>query len=214
MGGHGFMGDNNRVGRNMVSGSGSGGFADFLDGLSNIGKDGTTLYLSFSVRYSSPGAFWATELHRDGAGDGQRILQTGQIDSSGRIKSLATGAAGAIDLDLSADADTHFLVMRFDFGATGDGLKIFYDPTIGPSTEPSTPTAEYLTTDGLDLSFDRISFANFNGSGGTEFLDFDEIRFGTTFASVTAVPEVSAVLALSLLGCFVACRRPSSIQRR
>ncbi len=215
-GGHGFMGDFNRVGRNMVTNSGNGGFSDFLDANTNIGKNGTTLYLSYSVRYSDPDTdprpFWAMELHRDGAEDGNRILQTGQIDGSVSIKSLATGAS-AIELDSSADDAAHFVVMRFDFEAAGDGLKIFYDPTIGLATEPAAPTAEYLMSDGLDLSFDRISFANFNSSFDTQFLDFDEIRFGTTFASVTAVPEASAILALSLVGSLMACKRPSAKQR-
>lgn len=198
-GGHGYMGTSNRTGRTLATSSNSGGFGAFLDTNSNIGADNTTLYLSYTFRYGSTNPFWAMELHRDGTGDGNRILQIGQADSGDGVELRANNDSGTDkQLDSSPDTAAHFVVLRFDFGAAGDNLRVFYDPTIGPSTEPATPTAEYLASAGLDLSFDRVSFASFNGNGA--FLDFDEIRVGTSFASVAAVPEASAYLCMGLVG--------------
>jgi hypothetical protein len=175
-------------------------FSGYLDGSNNIGLDGTSIYVSVLLRNTGGfDAFSALEFRRDSDAD---IAIRTTID-------MANGSHGATDWFLSnwtpsgsiavlqqgdslisANANVNFFVLRFDFGSSNnDSVRGYTNPSL---------TGEPGSADGLlsatDLSFDRLSLANFADGG---VLQVDEIRIGTTYASV--VPEPST-LALALAG--------------
>ena len=95
---------------------------------------------------------------------------------------------------------TNLFVLRFDFAAGPDTVRAYANPPLG--TEPASANG---TITGANLSFDRVAFANFGG--GAAELHVDEIRIGTTYASVTpaAAPPVQQLdLTFNTTGRFTA----------
>jgi hypothetical protein len=92
-------------------------------------------------------------------------------------------------------------VLKLVFGTAdnADSITVWRNPTSLGGSDPSG--SQSLST--FNLQFDRFTFAQFNADGNNE-VAFDEIRFGTTFADVTPVPEpinVSlAIFALAVAG--------------
>ena len=89
--------------------------------------------------------------------------------------------------------ETGFLVVKLD-GTTGVASLYVNPVTLGGSA-PITANAT--------MTFTNFSFDTFRiQSGGTEKLDVDELRLGTTYASVTplAIPEPTTALLLALGG--------------
>ena len=88
---------------------------------------------------------------------------------------------------------TAFLVVELD-GIAG-AIRLYVNPTTLGGNAPATASAT--------ISFANFSFDTFRiQSGGAEKLDVDELRLGTTYASVTpmAVPEPTTALLLALGG--------------
>ncbi|MBC8142340.1 MAG: hypothetical protein H7Y38_12960 [Armatimonadetes bacterium] len=94
----------------------------------------------------------------------------------------------------------------FQFDNTGSGLNI--NAWINPTPGTLTPdTTAFSVTNVADISFNRIRFDN----GGGASYDYDEVRFGTTFADVSpaaaVVPEAGTLaLLLPVIVGFVARR--------
>jgi hypothetical protein len=168
-------------------------FADYRDGNGNIGKDNTTLYMSFVMKSTNLGSFYELELHRDGLADGTRIGGIGNdttgtnVNLRSNVTSPSTYDSGTYSKIAAATTDASLYVAKFDFLSGSDKVTVYANPTLG--TEPTT--AALVKTDAGDMSFDALSLASFNG--GVFYAD--EIRLGTTFASVTpsSVPEPSTV---------------------
>ncbi len=105
---------------------------------------------------------------------------------------------------VAASTDVRLFVVRFDLSATAgqDSVTVWVDPTLGGG-DPLGGTSVGSTT----LTFDRLTFSDYDGNSAA----WDEIRWGTTFDSVTlaAIPEPSAFAALAGLACLgaVALRR-------
>lgn len=112
-----------------------------------------------------------------------------------------------------SSTSTSLLIGKIEFGFNGgveDRLTLYVNPT-GLANEGTL--IPYLVVDHNDFGaltgfrvFSGASAGGFNASGAT----FDEIRFGSTFASVTgAIPEPSAAAVLAGLGglAFAARRR-------
>ncbi|MEI7851077.1 MAG: PEP-CTERM sorting domain-containing protein [Kiritimatiellales bacterium] len=88
---------------------------------------------------------------------------------------------------------TGFLVVQMDSAAKQ--IHLWVNPVSLGGSAPGTATATLSLT---DFSFDTFRIQ----SGGTEKLDVDELRFGTTYADVTplAIPEPATALLLAFGG--------------
>lgn len=109
-------------------------------------------------------------------------------------------------------ANTVFIVVRLDLDnstSTFDTAYAWFNPDL--SSEPSTATA--ISRIGqIDLSgvnSIRVQAGNLNASGDNTFLLVDEIRIGTSWAAMSAVPEPStmAVFGLGLLATLLRFRK-------
>ena len=87
---------------------------------------------------------------------------------------------------------TGFLVVQLD--STAGKINLWVNPT---SLGGSAPTAT-ATLSLTDFSFDTFRIQ----SGGTEKLDVDELRFGTTYADVTplTIPEPATISLIAFIG--------------
>lgn len=94
------------------------------------------------------------------------------------------------------DVANHTFVMKIDYaGGAADSVSIYQDPLVaGESAQPSSLTTALAGAG--DLSFD--SFLIRAGNQGTNW-HFDNVKFGTSFADVAAVPEPTSAV-LSLIG--------------
>ena len=106
---------------------------------------------------------------------------------------------GGNDTSYLVDNTIHFFVFQFDFSAGNGPVTIseFVDPTPG-GTLPATPDAAKTVT---AFNFNRIRIGNGFSTNNTPILeDFDEIRFGRTYAIVSPVTGATVTGRLSLEG--------------
>jgi hypothetical protein len=171
-----------------TSAGGTFGAAGYLDGSSNIGADGTSLYLSFTLSETSGnnGGYYEVVFNRDDLGDGGRIAGVGDDLRFGTINLRTAGDQTPI---MNRDTNVNLFVLRIDYAAGNDTVSVWANPT------GSTLGAPGLQVQNSDMSFDGISFAAFNDSNS---IHVDELRFGTTADSVLPVPEPSALALLGL----------------
>jgi hypothetical protein len=100
---------------------------------------------------------------------------------------------GGVDSTITTVSNaTGFLVVKLD-GVAGV-ISLYVNPSTLGGSAPVTASAS--------MSFTNFSFDTFRiQSGGTEKLDVDELRLGTTYASVTPViPEPATILLLAFGG--------------
>lgn len=196
--------------------SGGGPFASYLES-GRIGANGTTIYLSFLYRNTtgSTSGYSAFELFRGGNTDSNRILSTntwsGQASGNYHLtvgegangNVFGGGAESAINDNLGfINSVVNFFVIRINFGAGGTDTATFYaNPLLG--AEPGSPTGQVSAG---DLSFDRVATSVF---GGAPPILLDEIRVGTSYLAVTAVPEAGSTALLVGIAAlsFIAFRR-------
>jgi hypothetical protein len=171
----------------------------FLDG-GRLGKDGTTIWVAFVMAISDvPGnnsTGYASIHLNDGVGDlakdiygdkrNHQRVQIGDRNMAevyylGRVTNGAPGASGW-DTTVPVDKTPRLLVTRFDFRAGEESAALFINPPYGKE-----PPVESAAVKGAmsDFRFDIVQI----GSGGSRFAkeqaDFDELRIGTSFESVT-----------------------------
>ena len=133
--------------------------------------------------------------------------------------------SGGTNTAFAVDNTIHFFVFQFDFSAGNGPVTIseFVDPAPG-GTLPATPDA---TATANGFNFNRIRIGNGFSNSNTPLLeDFDEIRFGRTYAAVSpvtgatvtgtialeGVPDLSITSAFAPLGVFeVQLRAPGSL---
>jgi hypothetical protein len=96
---------------------------------------------------------------------------------------------------------TAFLAVEVEYGASTDTELLYVNPTPG-AAQPGTPSATMTYNIGNQKG---LGLNTFNGAYAT----FDEIRGGTTWASVTPVPEPSTFALVGLFALF-----PLLIRRR
>src|SRR5262245_14485069 len=177
-----FVANGSRAGRALdTSANGPFGQAGYLNGSGNIGANGKTLYLSFLQQPSSAGYFYEFEFHRDNLGD------------LGRTAGIGNDLGNSTQVHLRAPAGTHtpmgvgntnvnFYVVRIDFKSGNDDVTVYRNPTSNLESE-NDPVLVKLAVS--DMSFDGISMgAYLNGVT----VKHDEIRIGTTWASVLGNP--------------------------
>ncbi len=174
----------------------------------------TTLYMSVLLQLESVGGgdYRSFEIQDGGFDDNtQRRLQIGHggatdFLNSGTNYGLRLFSNDSFRLDLgAADTNVNLFVLKFVLSdqGNGDSITVWRNPDMG-GAEPGTNNG---TLSGFNLTFDRTSLARFGGDGtSTTDIASDEIRFGDSFASVTPIPEPSAVL-LGAIGSLILLRR-------
>ena len=181
-----------------------------LDGSSNLGADGTSVYTSVLIQSeNSSDDFFAMRLTRGnpaGASPGRAVRIGGNNGNLEAVAEPASGIAsspGSSGTFQSDDGNTHFYVARFDFASGGDTVSLYFDPSL--SSEPSSADVTLGgSSSGADFSFDNVSLEAFDDSGSSlsSFRAlYDEVRLGETYGDVTAVPEPATfALAVGLAG--------------
>ncbi|WP_200391884.1 family 16 glycoside hydrolase [Roseibacillus ishigakijimensis] len=169
----------------LLDTSPSSPLATYLDSAGNLGKDGTTLYLSYLQQLPQGGlnSTGIVEMRRDGNGDNNTQFNTG-VDTSPAPASyglrLKRNASLTLPAPSGATSERHRLVLKIEFGpANEDRISFYQDPTAG---EESNPIGSLSAT---DLSFDRIGFGSFQGGQ----LLVGDIRLADSFAAV--VPQTT-----------------------
>ena len=94
---------------------------------------------------------------------------------------------------VSADANVHLFVAEFNFSATAnsDSVTVWLDPTLGAGN----PTGG-VTVSAQNLTFDNLDLSDYSGNSA----NWGNIRFGTTFDSVTTIAPVPEPSSLALCG--------------
>ncbi len=176
----------NRIRRSLSTSIGgvfdAAGLVENQDGIRLVGRDGSTVYLSFLQRVNKTNdVFYGLELHRSD-GNANRVLCIGH-----GAEKTAYGVTSNYNIygprnfpSLGEeDTKTNFFVVRITFGATNrDRVEVFRNPESLLDEGACVADAE-LTG---NFAFDRISLGNFHG---TKVHEVDEIRVGTTFRAVT-----------------------------
>ncbi|WP_411847074.1 hypothetical protein AAFN60_06385 [Roseibacillus persicicus] len=169
-----------------------------------------TLYLSFLFQTGLENAasnantyqtvaLWNGDIGNDGLRNFDLGVAAGDFGTSNygfRVNNSTVG-----DMGVASDASVHLFVVRFDFSASAasDQVTTWIDPTLGAGD----PTGG-VTLSGADLAWDTLAFSDYASNSSS----WDEVRFGTTFDSVT-IPEPSVVLfsTVGLFGLFGLIRR-------
>ncbi len=184
-------GNGGRMEPDMLPGGGlhAAGLVDDVSGDIGGGNVSGTLYLSFLARAVSTdrGSEYAgLQLWRD---DAEGLL-VGNSWGSSRY-SLAAGGFTETELSGSGTVDTnaHFFVLKLDYlAAANDNVTIFFDPDL--SLAEGGQAAGIQTLVSGNASFD---FINLRSGNAPHPWEYDEIRMGTTWESVTPVPEPSQI---------------------
>ncbi len=162
-----------------------------------------TLYLSFLFQsgqeVSGATTYQTLTLYDGGTADAARNFDAGLTTNGGQPgTSYNFGVDNAYtSTGVAADTGVHLFVVKFVLGATAasDSVTVWLDPVLG-ANDP----AGGITVTGKDITFDRLALSDYDGNSA----NWDEIRWGTDFASV--IPEPSAAL-LGGLGMFALLRR-------
>jgi hypothetical protein len=176
----------NRIRRSLGTSVGgvfdAAGLIENQDGVRLIGRDGTTIYLSFLQRVDKINdVFYGFELHR-GDGNGNRVLCIGNgADGTGYGVTSNVNVYGQRNFPSLGQENTeaNLFVVRITFGAGNrDRVEVFRNPNSLVDEAACKVNAELVG----NFAFDRISLGNFNGS---KVHEIDEIRVGTAFRAVT-----------------------------
>jgi hypothetical protein len=150
-----------------------------------------TYYLSVVLMLDSdgPSRYRCLELHDAGYDDAiNRVLQLGQSSGDLGTAGYSVRVLNSLTADLGpADTAANLFVLKFAFAteAGGDSVTIWRNPTSLGGAEP----AGGVTISGFDLTFDRVSFADWQTPLWETHFDmhFDELRLASTWAEVTPV---------------------------
>lgn len=176
------------------------GLIEAQDGARLIGKDNTTVYLSFTQQVSKVDeVFYGFELHR-GDGNKNRVLCFGHgaakkwtvgpprqpIKEAGvtgwAVTSEFNGKENSLlhigDLG-SETTEVNFIVVKISFRENNeDKIEVFKNPACFVDEDKCVPVVVGYG----NFSFDRISLANFEGD---KTFNVDHIRMGLNFPAVT-----------------------------
>jgi len=179
-------GQQNRVRRSLSTSIGgvfdAAELVEIQDGTRLLGRDGTTVYLSFLQRVDkTDDVFYGLELHRND-GNANRVLCVGNgseqcgygVTSNVNVYGLQNFPALGKE-----NTETNFIVVKISFGlGNRDRVAVFRNPKSLVHEEQCVADAVLFG----NFAFDRIGLGNFNG---TKVHEVDEIRVGTTFLAVT-----------------------------
>jgi hypothetical protein len=186
------------------------GAMNLVTGASNMfGKSGTTNWFSLVVRYENGdvGGFYGLELADDSSGFPQTSLLLFGKPAGSTVWGImaSNGAFVASSVDATTNA-TAFLVGRVIFDLMGDTAHLWVNPQFG-SQPPLSNAVELAGMEHIEYS--RLGIvATATSPTPCPTVSIDEIRFGTSWSSVTPyiVPEPQALLLLGLAALGL-CRR-------
>lgn len=145
------------------------------------------------------GAFNGVSMNGTGSGLGV-YYQGSTFRATSWVNGTRTGNGATF-----SDGGGMLLVGHINWGADNDTMTL-YTPSVAQLALGQTGSAVSTITTATNLNqstFDTISYTTRGSSGGDVF---DEIRFGSDFASVAIIPEPSATL-LGGLGALMLLRR-------
>lgn len=151
------------------------GTAGYIDSNGNVGADGKTLYLSFMQQPDGTSKFYEFEFHRGNLGDPGRIGGVGN-DTNNPVVNLRA-PNGATSLIGPGSTGVNFYVVRIDFKAGNDDVRVYQNPV--SAFEPGTATL--IKTAVADMSFNGLSLAAFDNN---RTVKHDEIRIGQNWSDV------------------------------
>ena len=145
------------------------------------------LYLSFlfqSGQQTGATTYQMLSLYNGVTSDANRTFDAGLTTNGGE-----TGTAYNFGVDndyistgVAANTAVHLFVIKFKLSATaaGDSVTVWIDPIIPVSGDP---VVGGTTVTGKDIAFDRLAISDYDRNSA----NWDEIRWGTTFADVATV---------------------------
>ena len=158
-----------------------------------------TFYFSFltQVPDTNKQGYVGLEMHNGGTDDSQRTFQAGfngdVAPNNGttygiRVNNATTASSGVTPVA----NQTALFVVKFTLSATdlSDSITVWVNPS-DLSSEAGSGAG--TTISGVNFTAERIGFGDFFSSGGK----FDELRVGTTYQDVTAVPEPTSAAFLA-----------------
>ncbi len=185
--------------------------------LSYTAQSTGTIYFSFALSLSSQPT--ATS-YSFGLNNNTSFAATVWLQASGTgykigLGNRSSGTVPVYDSTEIALNQTVFLVGSYQIvsGATNDVSSLWINPSAATFAAGAAPTATLVSTGGTDIG--SVNSFLIRGAAGSPAGVFDELRIGTTWASVTPaatpVPEPSTYAALAgavaLLGVMVQRRR-------
>lgn len=157
----------------------------------NLGLDGDAVFFSYLL---SAEAVSSNENQLSFYDDTTSVLDTGIRNDDFRLRS---GASAQVTTGTPVNGTVYLVAGFIDPNSSSNdvfGLNVYTDGSSIPATISTAASGDWLLYDnGKSLSsvIDRVRFAA-NGANDSQETRFDEIRLGTTWASVTAVPETSS----------------------
>jgi hypothetical protein len=157
-------------------------------GGSFIGKDGTTLWMSYLCQVASSnysGMIWfddnAGGVYHDN--NGMLRVQTGTAPGVGRVWTVsALNNTFAVTSAAPVTTGVNLIVLRFQFGSATDQVDLFVNPTTLGGAAPAASATLMIATNRF-----KFSDLGWNPDSGAKHGWLDEIRFGGSFANVTPV---------------------------
>jgi Immunoglobulin domain len=142
-----------------------------------------TVYMSFlfqSGQETGASVYQMLSLFNTSTTDANRNFDIGLTNNGGQTGTAYNFGADNIytSTGVAADTDVHLLVVKFELSASpfSDRVTVWVDPVLGAG-DPSGGT----TVTGQDFTWDRLALSDYEGNSAA----WDEIRWGTTFNSVT-----------------------------
>ena len=169
---------------------------DCIQSFNTISATGSTVYCSFLLRISSLGSLnttggYFTSISSGTTNYASTVFARRNTTTSSRFNlGISTRSTSAILwLPDSLTINTVYLVVTsytLNAGTGNDFSKIWINPTsLGAATEP-TPRGTAVA--GTDMSSINGMLLRQSNATGTPFVEMDEIRIGTSWASVTTAP--------------------------
>ncbi len=136
---------------------------------------------------------------------GADLFYVGDDGAAADTYNVAIRDSGQVSYSPLVSGQTYFTVVHINFGtfANDGSVDVYLNPTPGGALG-----APLRSVSGLNLPATNGLVMLGYGNGATAF---DEIRFGTTYAEVSAIPEPSTFLLLGAAGLVMVIRRKRRI---
>lgn len=175
------------------------------DTTAGFGAAGTSVWMSFLVRQSATpteGVNYAMATVGRGYTFGSNAMLGGVVADDAGVGPFYDGGGVVAQADVAPALSTSLIVLRLDFAASGnDTMSLWHNPLLG--AEPGTADV-VLSAQDYDSALSGLTLVH----GDNRSFVFDEVRIGSSFASVTPVPEPAGwALMAAGLGALAAWRR-------